>query len=381
MENYQIIPEQIKEDIINLLDNKIAADEAKRLLLWLKHNEENKKFFDEITNIWHKSSSLSKTDEFDSNEAWNDISKQLRRASKQESKNIIVNWFKPLSKVAAVIIIVVLSAMIIRQNLKDKAESGQFVEMVAPMGSRSILTLPDGTKVWLNSGSKISFSNSFGKTTRYLRLDGEAYFVVAKNKKIPFVVHTSELNVTALGTVFNVKAYADEKTVETTLVEGSVKIEPTIKDRKSSTTLVLKPNQKAVYRKIEIGIDNEKNIVKAQDNQKDEKYTSLVPIALKVDTVVDTKPYTSWKDNRWLFRREKLDNLIRKLERRYDVEITFKDDALKNYTFSGSLYDESIEQVFNAIKLIAPIDYKIEHRKIEITINNDLNRKYENLKK
>ncbi|NJK96146.1 MAG: DUF4974 domain-containing protein [Bacteroidales bacterium] len=86
------------------------------------------------------------------------------------------------------------------------------------------------------------------------------------------------------------------------------------------------------------------------------------------------------KDNRWIFRHEKLEDLVRKLERRYDVEISFKDNSLKTYSFSGSLYDESIEQVFDAIKMIAPIEYNIDHKKIEIFTNESMIKKYEKLR-
>ena len=93
------------------------------------------------------------------------------------------------------------------------------------MGSRAQFTLSDGTAVTLNAGSKLKYDNRFGIKDRIVQLEGEGYFKVAKDTKRPFIVKTSHLNVMALGTAFNVKAYSDDKTIETTLVEGSVKIE------------------------------------------------------------------------------------------------------------------------------------------------------------
>lgn len=380
MNNNQNIPEEIKEDIINLLSNKISAEEATRLLAWLKENEENKVFFDQVTDIWHTSSSMSQADEFDAQIAWNDISKILQKKPDQEKSGSLLRWLKPVASAAAILAIVVLSALLVMQKSGKNQEPEQYVEMIAPLGSRSILKLPDGTKVWLNSGSKITFSNAFGKSSRDLKLEGEAYFAVAKNKKIPFIVHTSEINITALGTAFNVKAYDDDNIIETTLEEGSVKIEPVLKTGEVSSPLILKPKQKAVFNKTLVTQTADKSV---QETVKpaEKAVVQSKPEVLEVDSVADTKPYTSWKDSRWIFRHEKLEDLVRKLERRYDVEIIFKDNSLKTFSFSGSLYDESIEQVFEAIKLIAPIEFKIAHKKIEIYTNENLIRKYENLRK
>jgi ferric-dicitrate binding protein FerR (iron transport regulator) len=379
MNNNQNIPEEIKEDIINLLSNKISAEESTRLLAWLKVSEENKIFFDQITDIWHTSSSMSKAEEFDAQIAWNDISKILQDKPASEKLKAL-HWLKPFAAAAAILIIAFLSALLIMQKSGNIQGPEQYVEMIAPLGSRSIVMLPDGTKVWLNSGSKITFSNAFGKSSRDLKLEGEAYFAVAKNKEIPFVVHTSAINITALGTAFNVKAYDDDDIIETTLEEGSVKIESVTKTGKVSVPLILKPKQKAVFNKTGVTQTASKPV---QETLKPAEKTVVQTKSelLQVDSVADTKPYTSWKDSRWIFRHEKLEDLVRKLERRYDVEISFKDNSLKTYSFSGSLYDESIEQVFEAIKMIAPIEYKIDHKKIEISTNEAMIRKYENLRK
>jgi ferric-dicitrate binding protein FerR (iron transport regulator) len=284
-----------------------------------------------------------------------------------------------LLRVAAILIIVILSVLLLRKNSGESVRE-QYVEMVAPMGSRSFVVLSDGTEVWLNSGSKIRFSNFFGKTTREVRLEGEAYFTVAKNKDIPFIVHAADVNVTAIGTAFNVKAYADEGKVETTLDEGIVKIESTAKD-KLSDPLFLKPKQKAIYSKNVVLVNEVNNQTNATEPKSVNAKNELTSAKVEVDSLADTKPFTSWKDNRWIFRHETLHDLARKLERRYDVEISFADSSIRNYTFSGSLYDESIEQVFEAIKLIAPINFRIRHKEIEISTNKYMIDKYEKLKK
>ncbi|NJO70220.1 MAG: FecR family protein [Bacteroidetes bacterium] len=193
------------------------------------------------------------------------------------------------------------------------------------------------------------------------------------------MVHTSAIDITALGTAFNVKAYDDDDIIETTLEEGSVKIESISKTGKISAPLILKPKQKAVFNKTPV-THVAGNSVQETAKPTEKAVVQTKPEIIEVDSVADTKPFTSWKDNRWIFRHEKLEDLVRKLERRYDVEISFKDNSLKTYSFSGSLYDESIEQVFEAIKMIAPIEYKIDHKKIEIFTNESMIKKYEKLR-
>ncbi|NJO70219.1 MAG: hypothetical protein HC830_13885 [Bacteroidetes bacterium] len=116
MNNNQNIPEEIKEDIINLLSNKISAEEATRLLAWLKESEENKVFFDQITDIWHTSSSMSKADDFDAQIAWNDISNILQKKPDQEKTGSLSRWLRPVAAAAAILAIAVLSALLIMQN-------------------------------------------------------------------------------------------------------------------------------------------------------------------------------------------------------------------------------------------------------------------------
>jgi ferric-dicitrate binding protein FerR (iron transport regulator) len=122
-----------------------------------------------------------------------------------------------------------------------------YSEIKAPLGARSEIRLPDGSTVWLNAGSKIRYQNVFNKENRFISLEGEAYFKVAKNPDLPFNVKTGGLNIVAIGTEFNVKAYNDEGIIETTLVEGKVSIKHDQKAFKKSETVVLEAHQKAVF--------------------------------------------------------------------------------------------------------------------------------------
>lgn len=295
-----------------------------------------------------------------------------------------------VSRIAAVLILTIsLSSLITYLVLNNKTDlfsskNNNLIYISAPFGSRAMTILPDGTKVWLNAGSNLKYSTNYNSHTRIVKLEGEGFFDVITNPKKPFIVETKGVSIKAYGTAFNVKAYKEEKEVITTLVRGKVYIEGNdkqnkhfalqMKPRQSVTVLIDNHNLQNIQsnKQIDNNFNSEKNI--EADNSSEFNGSKI-----KIDSV-KTELYTSWKDNRWLFRFERLEDLARKLERRYDVEIVFKDEAIKNYTFNGSLYDESIDQVFEAIKLIAPINYSINHKKITLNINNSLEDRYKNLK-
>ena len=208
---------------------------------------------------------------------------------------------------------------------------------------------------------------------REVYLEGEAYFEVKKNNLSAFSVITSDINVTALGTSFNIKAYKDEDEIETTLVKGKVSIEKRDVSGKSKQITILGPNQKAVYVKSEnkLDVNTEMNI---KDNEviKPSKRKEKFIITHNIDTELST----SWKDNRWILKDENLKSLASKIERRYDVKIVFEDKSLHDYTFTGILENETLEQMLQVIQLTAPIDYSISRKEVYIKENMFLKKQY-----
>jgi len=181
-----------------------------------------------------------------------------------------------------------------------------------PKGGTYQLTLPDGTKVWLNAASKLKYPSRFNENERIVELEGEAYFEVSKqlsvigdrSKKAPFLVRTNTQTVQVLGTQFNVSAYPDEREVKTTLVEGKVLVAPTT-DRWPPTTI--KPGEQATTRGAAIDI-----------------------------TTVDTEQYIAWKDGRFHFKRTPLEDVMRQVSRWYDVEVVYKRGIPKE-SFTGKI--------------------------------------------
>ncbi|NOY96557.1 MAG: FecR family protein [Chlorobi bacterium] len=364
------IPKEIKTSLVSYLSGQIANEDLNILDQWIQESVENKRLFDQINDIWQATSNLNQKLNFDANKAWDDISKQLN----SPSSNIKPAWkiYSELIKIAAVFVFALFLGGTVFYFIDKNNYQPQTVEYVAPLGSRSFLKMPDGTKIWLNAGTKIQYQNNYGVDNRKITLIGEAFFNVAKNKNLPFIVQTSAINITALGTKFNVKAYAEENSIETTLIEGSVKLESL--DARFKEPLVLSPNEKAVYTKSSrsMAISGNKGIGKA------EKIPQSKP-SLTLFKSVDPKPIISWKEKRWVISNQKLSELSVKLERRYDVNFIFENERLKDYAFGGTLEDETLEQVLEVISFAAPIKYVIDKRTVYIKEDADKIKNFKNL--
>jgi ferric-dicitrate binding protein FerR (iron transport regulator) len=240
-----------------------------------------------------------------------------------------------------------------------------YQEINTPAGAKSKVTLPDGSTVWLNAESNLRYSNKFGKKDREIFLTGEAFFEVAKNKSKVFVVQAADLSIKAYGTAFNVKSYPEENTVEATLIEGSIGVKRSGLNKDNKDEVMLEPNQRVVYYKSAVKKVNEKTTeiepgTEPVNSEKREKQLTYM-----ISKGIDPVQFTSWKEGTLSITSENLADLAIKLERKYDVKIQFENDALKKIKFSGSLKDETVEQVIEAIGIAAHIDYEIDERNIK----------------
>lgn len=207
-----------------------------------------------------------------------------------------------------------------------------------PKGGEYSIILADGSKVWLNADTELKYPVRFNDTIRRVFIEGEAYFEVAHNTDKPFIVTTNKLDITVLGTSFNVMAYNNESQIQTTLVAGKVKITGFAEN---DTETVLKPGFQA-----SLDVNTQKMVSK------------------KVDTYI----YTSWKTGKFIFKNEELSSIMRKLSRWYDIETIFKNEELKNYHFSGTLkkYD-NISDILNMIELTTNVSFKISERSVVVS--------------
>lgn len=236
-------------------------------------------------------------------------------------------------------------------------------EITTRNGSRTNMLLPDGTQVWLNAGSRITYDKNYGTTTREVNLTGEAFFDVAHNSGKPFVIHTARVDIKVLGTRFNVKSYPTDKTTETTLIRGSIEV--SIKDRPTEK-IILKPNEKLVvanddstlHRKIP---DHPDHVIASDE--------SLVSIRKPTyESTTGAVIETSWVDNKLIFQDERFGDLARQMERWYGVVIRFSNSKEEELRFTGIFANETIQQALEALKLTgaSPFNYTMNENIITI---------------
>jgi len=209
-----------------------------------------------------------------------------------------------------------------------------------PRGQRSVLLLPDGSKVWLNADSNLDFGKDFNTSDlREVYLKGEAYFDVIRNPEKPFIVHTSAISIRVLGTAFNVKSYEDDKTIETTLVHGKVsisKIGATLEDEQ----LILAPNQRAVFRKASNTINVEQ--VAAERN-------------------------TAWRFEKLIFDETPFYDVITRLERWFDVKINVSESQELSCRLTAEIEHEKLEDVLKLLEVSHNIKWKISGKEVFIS--------------
>ena len=227
-------------------------------------------------------------------------------------------------------------------------------EVSTRFGSKSRLLLPDGTVVWLNAGSKLTYGEQFGVTNRNTTLTGEAFFDVRKSS-VPFIIHAHSVQIRVMGTAFNVKSYANEKTTETSLIRGRVEI---TLDKRPGEKFILKPNEKLV-------VSNEMEEARAEVQQKKEPIVVLSGLthSKNDNTIIET----SWVQNKLVFQDESFAEIVKKLERWYDVRIEIRDEKLGQLRMTGTFENETIRQALTALQIASPFNFNMNQSMIDIT--------------
>lgn len=217
-----------------------------------------------------------------------------------------------------------------------KLQSPKELTVSTPRSGTYQVILPDSSKVWLNAASSIHFPSSFKKSKkRVIILEGEAYFEIIKDKNKPFIVKSTDQEITVLGTHFNVNAYPDEKVVRTSLLEGSVKISTSIDP---DAVTILKPSEQAI---------NSGGIVNVKQ--------------------VDVNEVISWKNGDFIFNDEPLESIMRKIARWYDVEVIYDANVRKNITLGGYVSrSRNISAILERMERTGKVKFKIEGRKIQV---------------
>lgn len=245
-----------------------------------------------------------------------------------------VSLYQYFNRVAAILILPLMIAFGYQlfNNRSNKIE--RFQSITTPLASHTSFDLPDGSKVWLNAGSTITFPTSFNSEERVVKLTGQAYFDVKKDK-IPFSVKTEKFDIKVLGTAFDVLAYSGEEAF-VTLERGKVSLETS-----TGIEAILNPGEQAVIEKTSGQIQQRK---------------------------VETGKYVAWKDNRLIFNGESFESVCLKLQRWFNVEISIGDESIKNIPVNGMIEYESISEVMQLLEISAPVKctYNKNERKIVI---------------
>ncbi|WP_243349321.1 FecR family protein [Parabacteroides sp. FAFU027] len=308
-------------------EGKATRDEVLHLLSQLRKEDFEKGWMDKQ---WEEASDKMNPE----------VQKRIFRNIQQKTAvtgRPVINW-KQISLIAASVLLVLTTGLsLFLYNRTTTLAPLADMNISVDKGQKARITLPDGSHVWINSGSKVTYGTRFNQKERIVNLEGEAYFEVAKKKDAPFIVQSGDFSVEALGTAFDVKAYPDENLISAVLVHGKVEVG----DSKNKIRLI--PNQKVVYDKSDQ--------------------------SMKKMEVDDAELYSGWRNNELNFEGESFGNIASILERNYNIRIIFKSSKLKDYHYTGRISNTSLESILQVFTMTSPLKYSMKDSIIYLSEN------------
>ena len=329
----------IDELIANYLTEGLDKNALDELKTWIAASAENQQYFIRQREIWFSAVSREAASVYDKDKAFENFRNRVESQKEIQSTSRRGFSLSALWRYAAVVAIIIAVGCISywqgEVNVKDTFAD---ISVEAPLGSKTKLYLPDGTLVWLNAGSRMTYSQGFGVDNRKVELEGEGYFEVKRNEKIPFFVKTKDLQLQVLGTKFNFRDYPEDHEVVVSLLEGKVGLNNLLREEKEA---VLSPDERAVLNKAN-GL-------------------------LTVESVTASNA-SQWTDGYLFFDEELLPDIAKELERSYNVKIHIANDSLKTFRFYGNFVrrEQNIQEVLEALASTEKMQYKIEERNITI---------------
>ncbi len=328
--------ERIEDLIVNYLSHQLSPNEKEELHAWLSQSDENRRYFIEMQDLWNTLATQDK-DTFNSEAAYRRFKARISFQQQPDGKKRR-HFPAPVYWAAAVILAFVLGGLsflvinneIIQHNTKQYA-------IYVPYGAKTRVVLPDNSVVWLNAGSTLRYGQNFGQKSRQVALVGEGYFEIAHNPAMPFTVNANQASVKVLGTKFDVKAYPEDKQLDVTLLRGSIQLTTIYQPNKS---LKLIPNQLAI-------------VDKTQQNVTVEK--------------VDACEAAAWTKGKIVFDEELFGQIVRRLERDYNVTIDVKDPKINNLRFYGDFRNaQSIQEILNIMTSNNEFHYTMNQNHISV---------------
>ena len=329
----------IDELIANYLTEGLDKNALDELKTWIAASAENQQYFIRQREIWFSAVSREAASVYDKDKAFENFRNRVESQKEIQSTSRRGFSLSALWRYAAVVAIIIAVGCISywqgEVNVKDTFAD---ISVEAPLGSKTKLYLPDGTLVWLNAGSRMTYSQGFGVDNRKVELEGEGYFEVKRNEKIPFFVKTKDLQLQVLGTKFNFRDYPEDHEVVVSLLEGKVGLNNLLREEKEA---IISPDERAVLNKAN-GL-------------------------LTVESVTASNA-SQWTDGYLFFDEELLPDIAKELERSYNVKIHIANDSLKTFRFYGNFVrrEQNIQEVLEALASTEKMQYKIEERNITI---------------
>lgn len=352
--------------IIELLTRKLAGEASKGELIELndliakypdtQHTGEvltriwNSKVDEEDINFFYERHKIKYPFEFEASPN-DEPSKELPVPKANRAKYVMIG--------VAVIFFLVLAGSLFFYQSRQTSRAPAYTQIISGKGIRKSVTLPDGTNVFLNADSRLSYDAHMNTNSiRVVELAGEAFFDVVHKQGRPFIIHTNKVSIKVLGTAFNVKAYPDDKKCETTLIRGIIELSTNDGTRQK---FILKPSEKFSV------IEGRAKESAGKKNIRNDSSTLLIeniaPVKLANKEYV---PETSWTENKLIFENETLEDLAPELERWFNVKISITGHSPANDRFTGAFANETIEQALMAMKLIKPFNFTIHEKNITI---------------
>lgn len=319
--------DQIIELIVAFLDSRASKDEILSLQAWMEQSEQHHAYFAQIKNIYEMSGRQLDPATIRTDKALQNV---LKRIPPHKKTIRLGTW---LQRAAAVLFppLLATSLYFYTQSSKSTEIPVNYCEMQAATGLRSFITLPDSSRVWLNSGSKIRYPDHFDGHERSVYMEGEAYFEVTSSAEHPFVVNTPTIQVSATGTKFHVADFAKSPVKEVSLLSGKVAVGKFGAHENMIPILDMQPGQHLEY--------------------------DLLGNSAHV-TEGDLYKYYAWKDNKMVFRNDLMTDVVKRISQLYGVEIELQGEELKDYRYRATFEEESLYDILKLLKLSAPIEYK-----------------------
>ena len=340
--------------IAKYLDGESDPEEVDEISAWRSLSDENDLFFKQSEDAWRLAKSYRTPVHFDKERTWSGIAKRTKTTARQYTTSSLLR----VAGIAASVALVIgcaLSYIFTNGRRNAMIEQPQKITLYVPAGVSSKTVLPDGTVIWLNASSTLSYPSYFNGDTRTVELIGEAFFDVSRDENKPFIIQSGSLTVNVLGTSFNFKHYEEDSQAVLAVVTGTVTLST---DAVTNTKL---PAGK--YATVELRSLRTKVFDTPPSNSTGPNSETSPAKPEMTSGDANSDQFSSWRNNKMIFRDEPFVNVLNELSRRYNVEFEIRGDEIKHYEYTATFDNLSLEDVLNLLKMSSPINYSIQHVK------------------